>query len=84
MFGNGSGNGWGGLGPNPTDLNKEFKLQQVEIAVFDRLAHELLMDFIVIQDIVKELPEDSNRANQVILFKSGCLFSRHCLSRIQS
>ncbi len=28
-FGNGTGNGWGGLGPTPTDLKKEFTLSEV-------------------------------------------------------
>ncbi len=53
MFGNGTGNGWGGLGPNPTDLNKEYPLKQVEIAAYDRLAHDLLRDFTILHDIVK-------------------------------
>ena len=53
MFGNGTGNGWGGLGPTPTDLNKQFTLKKVEIAAFDRLAYELLSDFVVLEDIAK-------------------------------
>lgn len=53
MFGNGTGNGWGGLGPNPTDLDKTFKLSVAEIGCFDRLASQLLLEFTVIQDMAK-------------------------------
>jgi hypothetical protein len=53
MFGNGTGSGWGGLGPNPTDLNKKYQLEIAEIGVFDRLASELLLDFTILQDLAK-------------------------------
>jgi hypothetical protein len=53
MFGNGKGSGWGGLGPTPTDLDKKFTLKQVEIAKHDKLAHDLLRDFIIVQDFTK-------------------------------
>lgn len=53
MFGNGTGNGWGGLGPTPTDLKKEFKLKQVELGVLDRVAYDLLAQFSIIADLAK-------------------------------
>jgi hypothetical protein len=60
MFGNGTGNGWGGLGPTPTDLDKKFTLKQVHIATFDRLAYDLLIEFTLIKDMA-EVKENSTK-----------------------
>eukprot|EP01117_Protostelium_nocturnum_P007833 TRINITY_DN2801_c1_g1_i1.p1 TRINITY_DN2801_c1_g1~~TRINITY_DN2801_c1_g1_i1.p1 ORF type:complete len:1044 (-),score=436.54 TRINITY_DN2801_c1_g1_i1:183-3314(-) len=66
MFGNGKGNGWGGFGPSPTDLDKKFTLKQAEVAVFDRLAYETLQEFVILHDLVKLLPKESLRRAQAL------------------
>lgn len=53
MFGNGFGNGWGGLGPSPTDPNKHFQLKKVQIGVYDPVAYDLLVDFKIIADMAR-------------------------------
>ncbi|CAG8637438.1 551_t:CDS:2, partial [Diversispora eburnea] len=51
------GNGLNGL-INPPDPNKYFTLEQVEIAIPNKKAWQLLYDFQIILDIAKELPHD--------------------------
>eukprot|EP01116_Phalansterium_solitarium_P008232 TRINITY_DN2178_c0_g1_i3.p1 TRINITY_DN2178_c0_g1~~TRINITY_DN2178_c0_g1_i3.p1 ORF type:complete len:1036 (+),score=353.53 TRINITY_DN2178_c0_g1_i3:2026-5133(+) len=63
MFGNGK---WGALGPSPTDLKLEFKLLEVGLARFDRLAYDLFVDFTILEDLSKHLPEDSSRGCQAM------------------
>lgn len=50
MFGTG---GWGGFGPRPAEEDKKYTLSIHQIAVFDRLAYELLEKFTIIKDIAK-------------------------------
>jgi hypothetical protein len=53
MFGNGFGNGWNGLGPSPTDMNKSFSVLQADVAIYDGLADELHRKFKVLAEIAK-------------------------------
>lgn len=64
MFGNGTNNGWGPIGPTPTDNQANFKLQAVELRLRDPLVFSLLSVFQLIADIVKKLPENSVRAEK--------------------
>ena len=49
--------------PNP---NRSFSLKTAQIVVLDKNVFDLYMDFLVIYEIAKELPEDSTRGNQAI------------------
>ena len=78
MFGNGTGNGWGGLGPTPTDLDKKFKLKEAHIATFDRLAYDLLIEFTLIKDMAEV---NSLKIRQFTYLAFTCRFCS-CLSSI--
>lgn len=51
---------------NPPDPNRYFGLKICELRVLDRLAYDLYMDFLVISELSKHLPEDSPRAAQAL------------------
>jgi alpha-mannosidase len=51
---------------NPPDPNRTFNLKKCQIAVFDPEAYNLLMEFKIVSEMAKHLPEDSNRGNQAI------------------
>ncbi|XP_013387197.1 alpha-mannosidase 2C1 isoform X1 [Lingula anatina] len=59
------GEGQGGL-INPPDPKKYFTLSKAHIAVFDRDVYNLLQQFQILYDIVKHLPENSNRGYQAL------------------
>lgn len=51
---------------NPPDPKRNFTIKKCDICVFDRLAYDLFMDVKIIQEMVKELPENSNRGAQAL------------------
>lgn len=63
-------NGMFGTGNNgligPPDPNRFFNLNEVDLAVPNKLAWELLHDFQIILGMAKDLPEDSLRGSQAL------------------
>jgi alpha-mannosidase len=51
---------------NAPDPNRSFTLKTAQVVVLDKAAFDLYMDFLVIYEIAKELPEDSSRGNQAM------------------
>lgn len=51
---------------SPPDPNRFFNLSEVDLAVPNKLAWELLHDFQIILGMAKELPEDSVRGSQAL------------------
>ncbi|KAK2183302.1 hypothetical protein NP493_317g02034 [Ridgeia piscesae] len=59
------GAGKGGL-INPPDPNKYYTLRRADIVVKDPEIYQLLLDFEVLLDLIKHLPEESNRSYQLL------------------
>eukprot|EP01080_Neovahlkampfia_damariscottae_P006740 gene6740-10905_t len=51
---------------NAPDPNRSFSLKTAQIVVLDEKAFDVYMDFLVIYEMAKELPEDSTRGNQAM------------------
>lgn len=55
-----------GMMINPPDPNRTFELKMCEIAVFDREAYDLSMDFRIIREMATEFDPDSVRGQQAL------------------
>ena len=60
------GNGFGGQ-INPPDPNRYFKLKKAEIALFDRLAFDLMYDFKIVMECAKELDSKRHRSREALI-----------------
>ncbi|KAG2387848.1 hypothetical protein C9374_001442 [Naegleria lovaniensis] len=60
------GNGWNGQ-INPPDPNRYFTLKKAEIALFDRLAFDLMYDFKIVMECAKEFDSKRQRAREAII-----------------
>jgi len=73
-------NGMFGVGKdgmiNAPDPNRTFTIKKRKIATLDKEAYDLLMDFKIVSEMAKHLPEDSNRGNQALQCASDII--DHC------
>jgi alpha-mannosidase len=51
---------------NEPDKDKTFTLLKAEISVFDSKAYEIFMDFKIISEMAKHLPEESSRGREAL------------------
>jgi len=59
------GAGWNGQ-INPPEPNRFFTLKKAEIALFDRLAFDLMYDFYIVMECAKELDSKRQRAREAL------------------